>query len=284
MKIIEEEFAARLKSGVVTTCLCWEFTRQDGQKFGATDHDEMLQIDDVEFEPDRALANLEFVTNAGLAPGHVSGDGALSATFLNQEDLTLGKWDGAEVKVWRVDWNAPEHRIHVWSGYLGEVKYSDRVFNAELVSLKSRLERRIGRVYARQCDAALGEKRCGVDLKDEAFGISTVISEVIALDRFRIDGLTGFHSGWFSNGMMKSADGRVLRITVHEGNYVKLEREIELSPLDEVQLVAGCNKTFETCKSKFSNVLNFQGFPYLPGMDAVISGPSSGGQNDGGKR
>ncbi len=33
--------------------------------------------------------------------------------------------------------------------------------------------------------------------------------------------------------------------------------------------VAGCRKTLATCKSKFGNVVNFRGFPHIPGVDVV---------------
>ena len=30
---------------------------------------------------------------------------------------------------------------------------------------------------------------------------------------------------------------------------------------------AGCDKRRETCRDKFANILNFQGFPFMPGSD-----------------
>ena len=35
-------------------------------------------------------------------------------------------------------------------------------------------------------------------------------------------------------------------------------------------LIAGCDKTFPTCRDRFSNVLNFRGEPYLPGLDSIV--------------
>jgi uncharacterized phage protein (TIGR02218 family) len=36
---------------------------------------------------------------------------------------------------------------------------------------------------------------------------------------------------------------------------------------DTFEVVAGCDRTFATCKSKFNNVRNFRGFPHIPGRD-----------------
>ena len=40
-----------------------------------------------------------------------------------------------------------------------------------------------------------------------------------------------------------------------------------------VKLVAGCDRRLETCRKKFDNVLNYRGFPDLPGMDWITVAP-----------
>jgi uncharacterized phage protein (TIGR02218 family) len=42
---------------------------------------------------------------------------------------------------------------------------------------------------------------------------------------------------------------------------------------DQVRLVAGCDKTPETCHARFGNILNFRGEPHIPGNDKVFSYP-----------
>jgi len=44
-----------------------------------------------------------------------------------------------------------------------------------------------------------------------------------------------------------------------------------VSAEDNFVVTAGCDKRFETCRAKFANVLNFRGFPHLPGNDFVAS-------------
>jgi uncharacterized phage protein (TIGR02218 family) len=53
---------------------------------------------------------------------------------------------------------------------------------------------------------------------------------------------------------------------------------------DAFTVSAGCDKQFSTCRTKFDNALNFRGFPYMPGNDAVVSYPTSGQPLDGGSR
>jgi len=47
-------------------------------------------------------------------------------------------------------------------------------------------------------------------------------------------------------------------------------------------VTAGCGKTWEICRSKFSNGANHRGFPHIPGNDAAYQTAKTGGVNDGG--
>ena len=39
---------------------------------------------------------------------------------------------------------------------------------------------------------------------------------------------------------------------------------------DTFTVTAGCDKSFGTCKTKFSNGDNFRGFPHIPGRDEIM--------------
>ena len=57
-----------------------------------------------------------------------------------------------------------------------------------------------------------------------------------------------------------------------------------VAPGDTFQVVAGCDKSAGTCRGKFSNFLNFRGFPHIPGDDWVTAYPKNGGNHDGASR
>jgi uncharacterized phage protein (TIGR02218 family) len=52
---------------------------------------------------------------------------------------------------------------------------------------------------------------------------------------------------------------------------------------DAFQVVAGCDKSLASCRDKFANVLNFRGFPDLPGNDYAVAYAVQGADNDGGR-
>ncbi|MFN3313088.1 MAG: DUF2163 domain-containing protein [Hyphomonas sp.] len=163
MREINAEFSARLASGVTTTCLCWRLQRADGAVLCLTEHDAPLEMAGEMYLPGTGFAGAEFTQSASLAPGQAMAQGALAHDAITEEDLEAGLWDRARVDVWRVDWQDPAQHIHVWSGLLSEIRRGKLGFEAELVSLKADLERPIGRVYARRCDAVLGDARCSVE-------------------------------------------------------------------------------------------------------------------------
>ena len=78
---------------------------------------------------------------------------------------------------------------------------------------------------------------------------------------------------------------------VKQDRFEGADRVIELwepmrSPLETgalVRLIAGCDKRSETCRAKFANLTNFQGFPDVPGEDWMLAVPNSSGANTGGR-
>lgn len=290
MKQVADEFAARLVASETTLCVCWRFTRGDGVVFGATDHDALLVIDGVEYRPAAGLGHVTFESSSGLAPGRAAANGALSLDFMSGDDLDAGAWNGARVDVWRVDWRAVEHRISIWSGKLSEVSRRGGAFAAELVSLKADLERSIGRVYHRDCDADVGDARCGIDLDGAGFRADGVVVGISGPRSFVAAGLEGFDAGWFADGTLVwesgANAGASARVGRHDGSGVGLlvAPRWSIEPGDTFRVFAGCDKSFRMCGAKFANRLNFRGFPHMPGQDAVMAGPASDRANTGGKR
>jgi uncharacterized phage protein (TIGR02218 family) len=290
MRQISEEFAARIAADTTSLCRCWRFARRDGAVFGATDHDAELVFDGVVYAPAVGLELVSLEGSSGLAPGRAAGRGALSLDFIAHGDLDAALWDGARVDVWSVDWQAIEYRIIVWSGVLSEVVRSGGAYSAELVSLKASLERSIGRVYARRCDADVGDARCGVHMDVPAYRISGVVHDLTGGFGFLSDALAVFASGWFTGGRLVwtsgANDGLEARIVRHAGDGLELRGAVRaaIAAGDAFTVTAGCDKAFDTCRVKFSNAARFRGFPHMPGPEAVLSGPAAGQTNDGGRR
>ena len=167
------------------TCLGWVLAREDGIVVRLTDHDRKLVIGGISFAPGAALEASSFTRTTDLEPGHASARGGLNSEAITEEDILAGLWDGARVDVFRLDWLAGESLEQIWSGRFRRIEWRNGRFEADLVSLKVDLERLIGRQVLRQCDAVLGDSRCGVDLDDPTFeGLSCDQQLSTCIERF----------------------------------------------------------------------------------------------------
>jgi uncharacterized phage protein (TIGR02218 family) len=289
MRSVSTELSARLASGVTTLCHVWRFMRRDGAVFGFTDHDRPLAVDDFTCEPVAGLSSGVIEKSAALNVDTASITGALSSEAITEDDIARGLWDGARVDLYHADWTDPLLRVHLFAGRLGEVRRGAHVFEAELRGLQAALNVPVGRVFSRFCDADLGDARCGKDIETSAFRGEGVVSEVLGVGQFRADGLEAFVDGWFSRGRIIWNSGGESEVATHRalgGNSLLelLDDAPQAAPDAAFVIYAGCDKSFETCRSKFSNTANFRGFPHMPGNDAIQSGPVAGASMDGGSR
>ncbi len=151
--------------GVTSLCHCWRIEDRTSQRrVFITDHDRPVDFQGETHQPGLALERSNIRHTLSMAPEPLDLSGALDVDGLTADDLRAGVWDGARVTIWRVDWQQAEHFVWLWSGYLTGIEEEGGRFSVRLASLKSGLERTTGRVFGRQCDADLGDARCGVDL------------------------------------------------------------------------------------------------------------------------
>lgn len=88
--------------------------------------------------------------------------GALDSAVLTEADITAGLWDAARIETWRVDWSSPDLAVKTALGELGEIRVSNGRFETDILGLAHKLDAETGRVFAKRCDASLGDQRCGV--------------------------------------------------------------------------------------------------------------------------
>lgn len=292
MRKLDPAYAAHLKSGATTLCTCWRLGRSDGLVLGFTDHDRTLVFDGTTFSPANGLDGSE--TTARLGPQVDTSEvmGILTSAAISEDDLALGRYDGAMVETWSVNWRDPAMRHLRRRDTIGEITREDGIFRAELRSQGEALNRVGGRLYQHLCDAQLGDARCGVDLDAGAYKASAVVSAVLDRHRLGVSGLDAFDPGWFALGIGTWASGVrsgiADRIVTHrnDGGLVVLGFEEPVGDWvetgDNLGLVAGCDRRFSTCATRFGNAINFRGFPHIPGSDFVLKYPRSGDTLKGG--
>ena len=292
MRTIPSALQAKLNSGVTTLARCWLITRNDGLTQGFTDHDEDIVLDAVTCRAGSGLTSSEATQKLGMAVDGSEMSGALSDNSLNEADLAAGLYDGASVAVWLVDWSEPGLRVIIAKGTLGEVRREGLAFTAEVRGLSDRLAQESGRLYTATCSADLGDARCKIDLTAAAYRGSGAVIVLSATSSFSASGLDTFDDGWFTAGKLSFIGGANAGLAVEVKRHRKDAGGVTIdlwqampetiAPGDGFVVTAGCDKRFSTCHDRFDNVVNFRGFPHIPGNDFVISYPVRGdSRNDG---
>jgi len=281
MRNISTGLAGHLASGATTLCRCWRVTRRDGVVQGFTDHDENLAFDSTTFRAGTGFEGSEIEARLGFAVTGTELHGALSSETLSEDDLAAGRYDDAKIELYLVDWTEVENRLLLRTGNLGEVRREDSAFSAEVRGIASRLDEEKGRIFAASCDADLGDARCKIDLTDSAYRGEGTIVALEGTSIFAAIGLDTFIDGWFTQGRLQWTSGAnaglAIEVKEHRSNNdgVRLslwqKMPAPLAAGDAFIITAGCDKRFATCSEKFSNALNFRGFPHLPGNDFVVA-------------
>lgn len=294
MSGLDQALQAHLQGGLTTLCRAWALERRDGRVLGFTDHDCTLGFDGVEFRPGSGLTARALSQSTGLSVDNTEALGVLSDAAVTEADIEAGRYDRALLRCWLVNWHDVSQRWLQFRGTLGEIRRASGAFEAELRGLAEALNQPLGRVCQKPCTAVLGDRACGFDLSTPGYAHELPAHEVLANDRFRWADLPGFEPGWFAHGRLSVLTGAAqgLWAAVKSDRSDADGREITLwepiraavQPGDMLRLEAGCDKRLQSCRLKFNNLLNFQGFPDIPGEDWVMAVPRRAGVNSGGSR
>lgn len=290
----ESALNEHLAVGTSDVARCWILTRRDGTRYGFTDHDVDISIEGILCRANTGLSASAISQTTGLSVDNSEAVGALSDAAIRDEDLVAGRFDGAQVEAWQVQWSNPEARSLVFRGSLGEVTHSGQAFSVELRGLTEALNQPAGAVYNKSCSRILGDEKCGVDLSAPGFAAEVAIGAVEDARIFQFKGLEVYDAHWFELGTLTVLEGAaqglsgVIKKDETENGFRTIELWAPLGAWPEeqaqVRLTAGCDKRMPTCRLKFNNLLNFRGFPDIPGDDWLVTHPTRARVLNGGSR
>lgn len=287
-------YADSLASGATRLARCFLVIRADGVRQGFTDHDADIDFGGDTYLASAALSASETQAQLGLAPDELDASGALSAAAITEEDLAAGRYDGAQVYLYELDWADTAIATLLGRFVIGQVERGPLAFRAELRSLAAAVDTRQGRLHTRLCDVArLGDARCKLALGPWQ-GTATVVSAA-ALE-VTVSGLSGLAPSLWTGGTLdwtggaNAGAGGDIRGAADAGGgltRISLWRAPATTPQpgDTGTATVGCDRTWETCRDRFGNGVNFRGFPHMPGESyaAEYGIPGASGQ-DGGSR
>jgi uncharacterized phage protein (TIGR02218 family) len=278
-------FASHLASQVTTLALMVKITRADGVVFGFTSLDVPLALEGLTYMPTDSLSPTALESSPDMAADNVDVVGLLTDDRITDDDLLGGKYDGATVDVFKINYLAPPSSLsdtgNVWyllRATIGNIQINGQTFTAELRSLKDFFQRDFMEMYQPLCRAQqLGDARCKVDTAPITF--SYTVTSVTDFKTFVHSG-TAQANGYFNYGILKWTGGvnagqEVVVKTYQADRLVALVDPMffGITVGDTFRMTRGCDRRFETCRNVFNNVKNFRGEPphLLGGMDKLAN-------------
>lgn len=157
-----------LNGKVTTLAQCWKITRRDGEVYTFTDCDRDIPFDGYIYKAINSGSSSAFEQTNDGSPSNMEITTILDHADISEEDLENGLFDSAEVKIFILNYLAPEQgALKVVNGEFGEVEIHDEVARVEFRSLSQRLLQKIGRLYTNSCDVEeLGDSRCGINIAE----------------------------------------------------------------------------------------------------------------------
>jgi len=278
MKILSANLNNSIKDDILNLAIFIKLTLTNGEVKGFTSLDANLDFE-----------NITYLASNGFTPAQILNktDVNLSNFFalidndeIKREDLLSGKYNNAEIEIFALNYNSVlDGKIPLLYGFLGNIEIDDGEnkggFKGEISGLSKKLDRVYGQIYTPNCRANFGDNKCKIDINNHKLIAS--VTSVVSNQEFFINN-TNFLADEFNWGFVEFVSGS------NSGKKIEIKKsllggKIELMlplpfPLnsgDNLILYKGCDKGMETCSSKYNNIINFRGEPYVPGIDKIVA-------------
>lgn len=269
-------------------CQCWKITRRDGTVFLFTSLDEDFQWGAELYKSCRSLDPSASQSSTDLgAAGSIELRGIISDRSITEADIYGGRFDDAYVEVWLVPYQGSDYPKRIAAGWAGNLGHGEQGFTLDVTGPGARLSQKpLVQPYTPSCRWNFGSPQCGVD----AEAIKATGEVTGARGRGALEGtMTSVASGdvqWV-NAKLRWTSGRndgteceiktVVFASGDDGVSIVLWALCESVPSagDTFDLVPGCDFIRDGGCTLYANVINFGGYPDVPGNDSINETPDA---------
>jgi hypothetical protein len=167
MRTVPAALQTHLNTGSTELANLWAITRQDGNAYFFTDHDQDISYGGDVYKAAIGYKRSSISTQSTLAVDDSENEGIIDDDSITEEELRAGLWDGADIILFAIRWSNPAlGDIEFKRGTLGEVVFRDNgLFYTEIRGITQALQVQQGEYYTATCRAQLGDRRCKIPLR-----------------------------------------------------------------------------------------------------------------------
>ena len=287
-KTIGAALQSAIADGTANLTRIFKVTRLDGTILRFTDHDEPIVVpSDGTYIPTTSfnVSSISSHITQGSSAADINIQFGASASQITKADARAGLYRNAELSVDLVHWPDPSlGTINLLTGWFGPFVGSDnQSATVQVIGFSQKAINRIGEKYSAECRAQLGDSRCGVNRTSfSTTGTVTIVVEggykfVATFASNPTAGLYDLGTIEWTSGANNGSKMEILK----QENYDATDDLVLLSEAlpydiqvgDTFTALQGCDKRPVTCSTKFNNILNFRGEPFVPGPDFISDTP-----------
>ncbi len=286
MKSASAGLTSRLALSIQSFCYLCTITRKDGTVIRLNDSVEDVVVSGSTFlgMPGFSITSVTSASFGQAASADI--DFAVTSSGpITPAALEAGYFDEAAVVIEMADYlSTSDGKLQVFRGKISQIEKTDQSratvrlqgFSADLLEL-------IVENYGPDCRAPyLGHSRCKFNVASltrtatvatviDARNFTITVTEPLAVD------------GWFANGAVKFTSGANNGLAFDVRAWTGATKLVSLwfapygavSVGDTMNIAPGCDFTATMCHAKFDNIVNFQGFPFLPTAAQMKCGGSN---------
>jgi uncharacterized phage protein (TIGR02218 family) len=256
-------------------------TRLDGFTIGFTSLNRDLTISGVTYKAEDSVGASAVTQSLGAGVDNFEVMGLLRDNRITTVDLLAGLYNGATIELLLCNWqDLTQGTITVTAGTWGETTFSDGVFKAEFRSRFQRLKQEIGQLTSPVCRVKdLGDSECKFVLVNGTHINSRLVHSVQSAYVITFDSDANVDD-FYTFGKCLFTTGGNINIVRHIKDHALVSGRAEITlaqpfPFEVVvgqraTLTVGCDRLPETCRVKFSNIVNIRAEPYTPQTDQIL--------------
>lgn len=254
-----------------TAAWCVRIVTVDGPTLRLTTYPQNLIMSNATvYETDAGYEQTAYSAGTNMAAAAIDLTGFVGVAGITRDQIASGVFDNARVYIFKCDFlNPVEDYEPVAAGFFGKTELQDEKYTIQGMSLIDALSQSVGKSYTAACSRTFGDAGCGISLAaiDAVGAITSVTSARVFTDSSRLE-----VDDWFGAGTIEFTSGQNVGLRPLEiksfaagGVITTFEPAYYLPQIgDTFVITPGCRRRLQDCRDKYSNTVNFFGFPNIP--------------------